>query len=135
MPLKMRFWTEEELAVLREHYERLGPTECSKMIDRSSHACAEKAFKIDLHFYTKGKGRPARSLYENTLRSAADTAGIKMTDALGCSRKRSIVHVRWRAWTELYQTGRYSLTGIGFVGGYDHTTILNGIRRLEAQAA
>lgn len=52
-------------------------------------------------------------------------------DALFTKRRnRRVAYPRMRAWRTLRNYG-YSLCGIGNAIGYDHTSILSGIRRIE----
>lgn len=128
-----RHWTDDDLTMLHANYERLGPSGCMALLNRSHSSIVQKAVKVGLYFYRRQRGVPPRRLYIAALQVAADANGVGMDAALGCSRKKNLVRARWQAWTTLYEMGKFSTTGIGFVAGYDHTTILSGMRRLREQ--
>jgi hypothetical protein len=134
-PLRKSSWTAEEYDYLRQNYMHKGARHCASVLGRSAHACRIQATKIGVYVYQRQAGRPSRRLYLAALQVEADAAGIAVDTLLGCSRKRKIVHVRWRAWKTLYDTGRYSTTGIGMVAGYDHSSLCNAFQRLREQLA
>ena len=43
-------WIEEEINLLNENYERLGPDKCSKLLSRSKRACTIKAKELGLKY-------------------------------------------------------------------------------------
>lgn len=74
---------------------------------------------------------------EYHLRGGKNYGGQKKTrrllteaDAFG-SRKRPAAFIRFRIFRDLHAAG-YSLPSIGMAACQDHTTILSGIRRIEA---
>lgn len=50
-------------------------------------------------------------------------------EALG-SRKKTVALIRFRIYRELHRSG-YSYPSIGRIAGYDHTSILSGVRRID----
>lgn len=48
--IEMKRWTDEALAVLREHYPTLGPTRVGRMIGRATNSVRIKADKIGLRY-------------------------------------------------------------------------------------
>ena len=57
---------------------------------------------------------------------------ITFEDMMSGSRKRTIVLPRMVLMYKLYQTG-FTLTEVGAIFNRDHTTVLNAIRKIEAQ--
>jgi chromosomal replication initiator protein len=57
---------------------------------------------------------------------------ITFEDMMSGSRKRVIVLPRMVLMYKLYQTG-FTLTEVGAIFNRDHTTVINAIRKIEAQ--
>jgi chromosomal replication initiator protein len=57
---------------------------------------------------------------------------ITFEDMMSGSRKRTIVLPRMVLMYKLYQTG-FTLTEVGAIFNRDHTTVINAIRKIEAQ--
>jgi len=57
---------------------------------------------------------------------------ISFEDMMSGSRKRTIVLPRMVLMYKLYQTG-FTLTEVGAIFNRDHTTVINAIRKIEAQ--
>ena len=57
---------------------------------------------------------------------------ITFEDMMSGSRKRSISLPRMVLMYKLYQTG-FTLTEVGAIFNRDHTTVINAIRKIEAQ--
>lgn len=55
--------------------------------------------------------------------------GFTAADLIGPSRARSLCLVRWRAMKELHNRGR-SHSMIGRLFNRDHSSVINGLRRL-----
>lgn len=68
--------------------------------------------------------------------AVAQGYGVTVADLRGPCRRVRMNVARQDLMHRIYATGRFSMTQIGrFLGGRDHTTILNGIRRHEARQA
>lgn len=65
----------------------------------------------------------------------AAALGVDPAAALSRSRMAVCVLIRARAFKSLRDTGRYSLTGLGKVSGYDHTSVMSVLRSLPKQEA
>jgi chromosomal replication initiator protein len=57
---------------------------------------------------------------------------IAFEDMMSGSRRRTIVLPRMVLMYKLYQTG-FTLTEVGTIFNRDHTTVINAIRKIEAQ--
>jgi chromosomal replication initiator protein len=57
---------------------------------------------------------------------------ITFEDMMSGSRKRTIVLPRMVLMYKLYQTG-FTLTEVGAIFNRDHTTVINAVRKIEAQ--
>jgi chromosomal replication initiator protein len=57
---------------------------------------------------------------------------ISFEDMMSGSRRRTIVLPRMVLMYKLYQTG-FTLTEVGALFNRDHTTVINAIRKIEAQ--
>lgn len=77
-----------------------------------------------------------RPLLREILRAVEAETGVGIKDLTSKSRRRHIVRARWLYfWCSRHVTGR-SLPAIGRAcGGRDHSTVLNGIRRINADPA
>ena len=61
----------------------------------------------------------------------ARSHGLSASDLIGPSRLRTVCIVRWRAMRELREKGR-SFASIGRTFNRDHSSVIAGLRRLEA---
>lgn len=59
-----------------------------------------------------------------------ENPSLKEVKVLAGDRRAKYAQVRWRAWKTL-RTAGYSVFGIAVISGFDHTTVLHGLRRLE----
>ena len=82
-----------------------------------------------------GPARPTEAQWVEVATRHAMMAGLPPGPLLGGDRKRKYVVVRWAAWREILATGRYSINGLARTSGYNHATILNGLKRTEQGAA
>lgn len=63
---------------------------------------------------------------------AALAAGINPTHVMRGSCQRSHVRARWAAWKAILdQNPNYSIKGLSVVSGFDHSTLLHGMKRLK----
>ena len=69
-----------------------------------------------------------RSLTE---RERFDLANLRIINDRARSRDATACQARWRVWRDLRAAG-HSLAEIGRMAGYDHTTVLHGLRRIGA---
>ena len=64
-----------------------------------------------------------------------DRANLLMVRDRARNRGDTAARARWRIWRDMRAAG-HSLSEIGRMGGYDHTTVMHGLRRLaEIEAA
>ena len=69
---------------------------------------------------------------DSIIAEVAAATGVHERLIRGRSRERSVVAARWLAWSVAHREGM-SLAEIGRRMGFDHTSVLHGVRR-EAQA-
>lgn len=97
--------------------------------------------RSDLHLHTlvrKPRGRlgryktlrPSKETWVRLLEAEATTAVISAVKAFAGDRHRPFVHARWRAWSRARDLG-FSVISIAEVSGFDHSSVLNGLRRLN----
>src|ERR1700744_992747 len=66
----------------------------------------------------------------------ADQHRVRVSDILGPSRRLAILPARFETYAYLYFGRGWTKRQIGrFVGGRDHSTVWNGLRRLEGAEA
>lgn len=62
---------------------------------------------------------------------AAKDHNVPVHRVIGGCRRPATVKARWAAWRALMEKNRdYSISGIAKAGGFNHTTVLNGLGRL-----
>ena len=70
-----------------------------------------------------------------TIRSIAmevsEETGVPMAMICGRVRRTPVVEARWRVWSRARAQG-FTLPQIGRATGHHHTSVLNGLRRMEA---
>ena len=63
---------------------------------------------------------------------AALASGINVKHVLSGSRQRAHVRARWRAWKALLDGNpQFSMKGVAAISGFDHTSVMNGLKRLR----
>lgn len=82
----------------------------------------------------RDKPRPSLSRYHAYAQREALAAGLPLADVMGRSRSRASVVARWRVWRTLRNEGA-SYPGIAACSGFDHSSILYGVRRLAVVEA
>lgn len=64
----------------------------------------------------------------------ANSRGLCPVRLLAGDKHRVFVTARWHVWRELY-VGGCSFASIARASGFDHTTIMHGLRRLRGESA
>jgi hypothetical protein len=59
---------------------------------------------------------------------------ISIISVFGHCRAKSIIRVRWQAWKKLRDDG-FHVYGISKASGFDHTTILHAMSKMDGIAA
>lgn len=81
-----------------------------------------------------GLGQPSRSTIRAVVKRVAEEARIAECLFFPPREQRryhrSIARARWRVWTILKETGRYSSSGIARATGCDHSSVIHGVNRL-----
>jgi len=128
------FWTKDEIAFLLANYEAHGPVYVAKQLGRPLAGVRCYAYKCNL-FVARGDNKPnPNSRTRKIVAEIASEIGCAPEDVIGRRRNPVFVLARWRVARALRNLG-YSLPKIGQQLGRDHTSILNGLRRLEEMAA
>lgn len=79
---------------------------------------------------------PSLALWVAMASEEAHKAGLAPSMVLGPSRKSKAVWARWRAWERILDHDlRYSFAGVARTTGWDHTTILAAMKRLQGFTA
>lgn len=80
--------------------------------------------------------RPMPTRVRAVVQAIANRRGVLMSDLLGGRALKGLSAARNEVFHTLYLTGQYSMPLIGsYIGGRDHTTVLNGIRNHAATIA
>lgn len=75
--------------------------------------------------------RPSKAEWVATATRKAQEARIPASHVLGGAKHRKAVKARWEAWRDILDGNRdYSINGVATVSGFDHTSILHGMKRL-----
>ena len=89
---------------------------------------------------TLPEGPRGKAFFDQTLAAVASSYRVSPADILGLSRSRRFVHARqelaWRMRNAKDSLGkpRFSFPQIAeWMGGFDHTTIMHGVRAHEAR--
>ena len=126
-------WTEDEDKRLREAYGFISDEQMTWVLGRSLSSIMSR--RRDIALSKPPKRRPSRARYVSVLAEECLDAGVSLKAALDHGSKRRVDCIpRHKAWKRLVDAG-YSLPGIGLAAGYDHTSILNGVRRAGAHDA
>lgn len=78
------------------------------------------------------RAAPARRPVRDIAIEVSAETGIPVADIYGRSRRAPIVRARRMVWQRARSQG-LSLPQIGRTTGHDHTTVLHGLRRIEAE--
>lgn len=62
---------------------------------------------------------------------AAWEGRVRFNEVVGHCRKKRASRARWRAWRAILDTGHYSVLGVARTTGFDHTSILYAMKRLN----
>ena len=74
--------------------------------------------------------RPSDDEWWDAAIDAAVAAGLPPSKVMSPCRDRQLVQTRWRAWRALHERG-FSMSGIAYTAGFDHTTVMHGFRQLK----
>lgn len=124
---------QDRIALVRPQYIRVEkPVYDFAPLGRAIYLCACAA--LISRFKPIGKGKPPRELWMALVYTESAWGHISPVTVFARDRRREPARVRFRAWRACRLFG-YSLPGIGAISGYDHTSVLSGIRRLAREDA
>lgn len=125
-------WSAEEDAIIRARYPQSGPDFIWVELGRSRNSIIQRASQLAALYGSGHRGNPTPSIaqYRAMLREECDAADVDFADAVTKCREGRVVRARWRVWAKLREM-KYSLPGIGSAANRDHSTILNGLKRLK----
>lgn len=90
------------------------------------------ALGLPRHSKRKRASQPARALWINAAKAEAAASDVRTKDILCGVRLHKVVRARWRAFRAvLQQDPNCSIYGLARLSGFDHTSILHGLARLE----
>jgi hypothetical protein len=122
-------WRPNDDTILRFLFGRIPAAKIAHRLGRSEGGVYERILKIGL---TGVKlHRPSLHEWHSAAQRASLAASVPIGDIMSPKRVRAVVRARWLAFRYLRESG-CSYPGIGQVTGFDHTTILSGLRRLAA---
>lgn len=79
---------------------------------------------------------PPQEIWTAAATQAATEAGVPLAQVVGPFKNRKAATARWRAWKHvLDQNPQYSIAGLGRASGWDHSSIIWGLRRLGGMPA
>jgi hypothetical protein len=80
----------------------------------------------------KAKPRPTEEIWIEAATYHARSDRLKPAYVLGGRTYQRCVRARWRAWRDVLASNpKFSVLGLAQVSGFDHSTILNGLRKLQ----
>lgn len=122
-----REWKPWSVAYLREWYGKKPIEEMCRKLRRKKGAVRAKAFKLGLTVKTHAGRNATPEMYAEMVTTAATAAGIRPARVFGSDQTREASHIRHRIWATLRDRGE-GLLSIAAVSGFDHSTIIYGIR-------
>lgn len=79
---------------------------------------------------------PTKQDWIDIASTQAEAARINKVKLLAGERKRVYSEARWRAWRDLMALHPHiSMAGMARVSGFHHTSVINGLRQLQAMRA
>lgn len=124
-----KHWRPNDDTILRFLFNRIPVARIARRLGRTKTAIYERVLKIGL---TGVKlHRPSLREWHSAALRASLAASIPIGDIMSLKRARPVVRARWLAFRYLRESG-CSYPGIGQVTGFDHSTVIHGIRRLSA---
>lgn len=135
-----RPWTYPERKKLRELWLKIPSAEIGKILGRTSHAVRSYAQILHLPHYSQGVvakfWEPSEQEWIAIATRHAEEARIKPSKLLAGCRTKPACIARWKAWEAvLASNDNYSIAGVARVSGFDHSSIIHGLKRLEAMRA
>lgn len=105
----------------------------ARVMGLSACQIATKARRMELPAKPRlKKCEPTPEMWIAIAKKHADDAKVSVSELLAGRRPQQIVIARWKAWREILETNRdISVSGLARVSGFDHTTILLGLKRLQ----
>lgn len=138
----MTYWKVTEVRKLREMWPAHTVAEIFAEIGRSESAIRHMGLRLKLGppFYRKKnmapQFEPPASEWIRVATQCAILAGACPKRVISGERTGALSRVRWRAFRHLLDSNpNWSAAGLGRVSGFDHTSILRGMRRLETLEA
>lgn len=123
-------WTPRELSYLRAHFSVDGAVKVAAELRRNIDTVYQLAEKFGLCAPPRIVApRPTLTARAIIARMESEH-GLVAGDILSSSRRRKVCYARWRVMREL-RALKYKLPKIGVCLGVDHTTCINGLRRLS----
>lgn len=149
-------WTDEEIAFICDAWgEGLKLREISAQIvavsgfRRSSSAIGGKVSRLGLprraYYLRCDKGtrhelsriertEPSTEAWMAAATLAANEAGVRPSELVGPSKRKSLGPPRWRAWRSVLDSYPHvSIAGLSRVSGFHHVSIIYGLGRLREQ--
>lgn len=126
-------WNASMDAQLRAIFCTMPLTEVAKEMGLTVSRCRARARQMGLpNIPIKKSHEPSRQEWIDAARQAAKEAEVSHREILVGERKHRVARARWRAFQAiLEQNPKLSVAGVGRISGFDHTTILHGLKRLE----
>jgi hypothetical protein len=121
-------WSAEEDAYLRENYSHISTRQIAADLHRTENAVRNRSSKTNLSFPRAPLVRGAK--YEAFVHELCAGTKLSPVKVLAGVRWRPLVRIRWRAWQRLRDEG-HSFPQIAEVSGFDHSSVIYGLARLE----
>lgn len=124
-------YTEDQIITLRAMYATLGPRRLGEMFGKTTASVMSKASKLGL---TRRYPMIRPSVYLAYVTEEAAKSKVPVERVFSRSRRAPVAAVRQRVWHRFKQDGR-GVTAIARAAGRDVSTVISGIRKIEALAA
>jgi hypothetical protein len=126
-------WTpamDRRLAQLCQEYHM---TEAARQMGINIERVQRRVLRLGIPCMTlKETTTPTEGEWLGAAAKASLAAGINVRHVLSGSRQRSHVQARWAAWRALLDGNpQFSMKGVGEASGFDHSSVLHGMRRLR----
>lgn len=129
-------WTPDQDAALRSVFAKgLSDIEIGARLGRTDHSILQRRKVLELYrTKTYVTRRMGKKTWIALATDAALAADLPLDDVLSRARGRKVTLARWQAWKAGRAAG-YCIAGIGAASGFHHTSVIFGLRRLDAGAA
>lgn len=131
-------WTAFLDNALRELWDSHTVREITEKIGISNTPIYARANLLGLPTHRRYRkiNKPPHQVWVNAAKAEAAASGVKAKEIICGVKRQPVAEARWRAFRAvLDQHPECSIYGLARVSGFDHTSILHGLARLQGKSA